>query len=155
MIDGYENFTYIGYTYSDEKPTFYFAEGRYTQVHKNKLNEGWHPVKKNHRAANIKGTEAARFSAMKEKGDMPGLEKFVAQFLKGDFDSDEKTAKYFEYSAEDEKNQIAHVSRGRLVKVGDADFHMGFDEKYAKDVLKTGKIAANEKVVANKKEAVH
>jgi hypothetical protein len=37
------DFTYVGYTLGGTDPTLYFNEGRYTQVHANATNIGWHP----------------------------------------------------------------------------------------------------------------
>src|SRR5690349_4748176 len=108
MIEGYEKFTYIGYTFGGDKPTFYFKEGRYTQQHKHKDNEGWHPRRKFYRGVNIQATEASRFTDMRAKKDKAGMVKFGEEFMKGTYDSAEPSARLFECSSNDEKNWHYH-----------------------------------------------
>jgi len=131
--------TYLGYTLGANKPTLYFVEGRYTQEHSKATNVGWHPIHSFHRGANISKTEHDRYSSIRNDPSKTKEKKdFKKDFLKGDFDSNAKDAKYFECDSSDNKNWSAHPSRARLMEIGDQDFDQTYDAKYAKNIVANG-----------------
>ncbi len=171
MINGFEGFTYLGYTMGDPgSPTFYFKEGRYTQKHNHPENVGWHPVKTYHLAANITKAAAAEYKALnalikkaEEDDDEDGEDEtirlnglkteFKRRFVNGEFNAldTDVTAIYFECSTNIELNKndyskwAGHISRARLIKLTDKLFMVQYDEAAAKKVLAKGELADNEK----------
>lgn len=145
-IEGYEKFTYLGYTLGGEKPTLYFKEGRYTQVHEDSDNVGWHPVNdKIHHQLNISPQEVHEI--MKIPPRDPDEQKFCRKILIEKVitgDRTQSTACLFECDMESTGFSNIHVSRGKLIDVGSTGFNMSFGEEYAKKVLSEGHIAKNE-----------
>ena len=158
MIDGYEDFTYIGYTESKGNhgsPTLYFKEGRYTQVHNNKKNIGWHPCSTDasvYRGANITPTAHSESSLARKNEDTEPKKQIKEAFLRGELDSELADAKFFEVfkvgkgNPEDGSSWSGHPSRARRLMVGFPDFNENYSEAYAKGILaKTeSKLAENE-----------
>lgn len=139
MIPGYENFIYLGYTLGGTEPTLYFAEGRYTQVHSNPNNVGWHPVRPIYHGSNVLESTIDAYH------DSRGGERelFIQRFFNNEFETNDLAARFFELSSTDGQKWISHKSRARLMRVGAPGFDNTYDTAYAKEVLRTGHFAAN------------
>lgn len=140
-INGYTEFTYVGYTLGGEKPTLYFAEGRYTQEHEILENIGWHP--------NPPG-DCVRINITEEAADLylqiedNEIEGFAKEVIKGTYNA---TAGGVLCECHI-KNGIfhgIHVSRGRLIRLADSNFEKTYSKEYATKVLAIGELAPNEK----------
>lgn len=141
--------TYIGYTLGDGTPTLYFEGGRYTQVHTNPENVGWHPIVGDHYQANISAATRDSFRIL----DTDTEEEIEAkQAIKADLvdqlvdgtlvESPDPNGKLLEVSVVGGVD-IPHVSRGRLIRVGDPAFDPTYDAHYARSVLTDGYVAQN------------
>jgi hypothetical protein len=139
-IEGGAGFTYVGYTLGDIRPTLYFTQGRYTQVHGNADNVGWHPARPYHRGANISLADHTRYKDLSKEDKRT----FKADFLAGRLDSNAADAKLFECSSNDNRSWRGHRSRAKLIKPTDAGFNAAYNEAAAKAVLAAGVIAPNE-----------
>lgn len=147
MIEGYENYTYEGYTLGSSKPTLYFKEGRYTQIHDDPNNVGWHPIPTGFKCIrqNINAQGLKRIMEIPE-GESAEENLFALDVLKGVYtprDTEESTL--CELYTADNKDFIIHVSRSKLFKTGDGDFNATYNNAYAQEVLKNGDLAPNEK----------
>jgi hypothetical protein len=150
MISGGDRFTYIGYTHggknSGARPTLYFKEGRYTQDHEEFTNRGWHATKPGVKYACGNVSEAV-LSNIKTQTN-------INAFMSGGLRSNDVTGVHLFECYQNGKGEIisTHTSRGRLIKVGDPDFDMQFNDAYAKKVLRDGCYALNS--IASIKEEV-
>ena len=149
MISGGDSFTYIGYTHggknSGARPTLYFKEGRYTQDHDEFTNRGWHATKPGMRYA-FGNVSDGVLANIKTKTN---LNAFMSGGLRS---TDTKGVRLFEcYQNAKGETISTHVSRGRLIKVGEPDFDKQFDAAYAKKVLREGCYALNS-ITSIKKE---
>ncbi len=141
MISGYESFTYIGYTHggaaSGARPTLYFKEGRYTQDHNEFTNIGWHPNRPglNYAFGNVREDMVKSFQRHTN----------ISAFMAGGCRSTDTTGVRLFECYTNAKGEVVstHVSRGRLVLVGDRDFNQEFNEAYARRVLYLGSYALN------------
>lgn len=148
-INGSQNFTYEGYTLGSSLPTLYFAEGRYTQIHPQTDNIGWHPIRSGskYRMANILKEAYDKYDELRSAKNEDGKNAFKAAFLQGKFDADIKdsTSLLFECSSNDNGlSWQGHPSRGRFISIHDPSFDPTYNETYAKGVLSNGVIAPNE-----------
>lgn len=142
-IKGYENFTYEGYTLGGEKPTLYFKEGRYTQVHESTENVGWHPLN-TVKCYRVNITDEAEKVIMEIPEGDPNESKFALEVVAGKYTAKAGKGILCECYTNDDKQFVVHVSRGRLIRPSDFDFDKTYDAKYAKDVLAKGVLAPNE-----------
>lgn len=145
MIEGYENFTYEGYTLGGSEPTLYFKEGRYTQVHDNPDNIGWHPISNGDKCIrqNINNQGVERIMEIPEDDAEENI--FAQEVLKGKYTPQgTEQATLCELYTADDKNFSIHVSRSKFIRTSDSDFNTTYDQAYAREVLKNGKLAPNE-----------
>jgi hypothetical protein len=147
MIQGYENFSYVGYTQEEESqlPTLYFEEGHYTQQHNDPSNIGWHPIQKGIICTRINvNANAVKLIMSIQLEETEREENFAERILSGLY-TDEQNGTLCEvfYDKKDNYNGI-HVSRSFLVKTIHNNFNPEFNSDYAKDILRNGDFAANE-----------
>jgi hypothetical protein len=138
-----ESFTYIGYTLGGAKPTLYFKEGHYTQVHQVAENVGWHPNRHGkYTAVNVSRQFAESILLAKNFAERAKLLKPYVNSAPPEDNSN--TAHLLEYWTRGGEIATLHVSRGKLIKVGGPGFNPAYDAKYAYDVLLKGRIARND-----------
>lgn len=141
---------YIGYTIGGAHPTLYFEEGRYTQVHTNPENVGWHPVIGDQYQVNISSADYASIRVRStDDASVVAAKKAAKKALVEDVldgsvaDSADPAGRLFEVSEINGTVTSTHTSRARLIRVGDAGFNPAFDEHYAQQVLDNGSVAKN------------
>ena len=135
---------YLGYTYGREKPTLYFENGHYTQVHDLDHNVGWHPNHdQGHQRVNINKHGQARYLQI-PVGDLDGVQGFVEEVKKGHYDpysKEDPEAALFEFDGSGKDH--THLSGGKFIS-RDAPGGSLFDDTYIDDVLRHGHWAFNE-----------
>ncbi|MFD0861856.1 hypothetical protein ACFQ1M_06530 [Sungkyunkwania multivorans] len=138
---------YIGYTLGGSKPTMYFENGHYTQVHDYADNVGWHSSGERHHYGNIGIVGQSILSHIFEMRDSEvqkeELNHFITKFKAGNYRSDAPEARLFECFIKAGAFYM-HESRSRLIRKDDVGHDRRFDLAYIEDLLSNGRIAANE-----------
>ena len=138
---------YIGYTYGGSKPTLYFENGHFTQVHDYKNNIGWHSSGTRHHYGNIGIVGQAMLSQVYNIKDkkvfVTELRNFINKFESGKFRSSASEAVLFECFLKG-KQFYTHQSRSKLIRKDDVDYNRKFNKDYINNVLANGNWAANE-----------
>jgi hypothetical protein len=143
-IANYQNFHYRGYTLGGAQPTLYFDEGRYTQVHNDVTNVGWHPSHTTYCIRiNITAAAVNQFLAI-PPDDLAGESAFGAAVVAGQYTDNTANGVLCECYTNDNQNYMVHVSRGRFVALADPNFDNTYNNAYAQGVLANGVLAPNE-----------
>lgn len=132
-IEGYQNFTYQGYTNAGGIPTLYFAEGHYTQTHPDLDNIGWHPLETDETCVRKNINQAGVQKVESSKGDR----NILSSVMNGPYE-DNTTGILCEFFLKGNIIVTYHLSRGRFQNDG------VYDEQYARNILAHGKPAPNE-----------
>ena len=138
---------YLGYTYGGVKPTLYFENGHFTQLHDYENNIGWHSSGGRHHYGNI-GIEgqsmlSQTYKIRDKKAFELELKSFISKFELGGFSSNSSEAVLFECFLKG-KQFFTHQSKSKLIKKGDMDYDREFDKAYINKVLSNGNWAVNE-----------
>lgn len=139
---------YNGYTDGRSKPTLYFENGHFTQVHGNKNNVGWHPeLKEGVLRRNIKEDIQDKWINLyskknKNNVEISDLAILTNEIMNGKYDDQDGLLFEFHYGGSGVRSY--HPSGGNFKKLGDKNFDNQYDENYAINVVEKGKLADNE-----------
>ncbi|MBN1990569.1 MAG: hypothetical protein JW783_14290 [Bacteroidales bacterium] len=142
-IDGYSDFTYIGYSLWYEKPTLYFAEGKYIQEHYEPDIVGWHPNPTNDCIRiNITAEAAELYYHIRDESQK--VTEFAREVVNGTYNAAVGGA-LCECHVKNGMVYAVHILQGRLIRFTEPSFNRAFDKSYAGKILAAGVFAPNKK----------
>lgn len=138
---------YIGYTSGDGKPTLYFENGHFSQVHDYENNIGWHSNGARHHFGNIGIAGQAMlkqaYSITDNKAFGAEIKNFVSKFELGLLEAGVSEAVLCECYLNG-KQFRAELSKSKLIKKNDIDYNKKINKAYVDEVLSNGNWAVKE-----------
>lgn len=137
---------YLGYTLEGVKPTLYFENGHFTQLHDYENNIGWNSSDGRYHYGNIgiegKSVLSQIYKIRDKKAFQLELKNFIDKFELGKFSSNSSEAVLFECFLKG-KQFFAYQSKSKLIKKDDMDYDREFDKAYINKVLSNGNWAVS------------